>query len=261
MSKRNYTEIECEKIEHLLNDELILLVTATDLETEFTHKNLKPITGYTNIIQVFEGNYTYYFGMFGLYKVAHVQCTMGSISRASSIMTVSTALTKLKSKIVVMVGIAFGVDDTSQKIGDVFISESIIPYNTKRVGSNKEISRGIEAQSSQILLDRFKNIKDWDHITSQDKKSEIIFTRLLSGEELVDNLEHRNNLIAKFSDSKGGEMEGAGVYSACGNKIDWILVKGICDFADGEKGKNKSGNSYNSSPKPKFKIVQFYNCL
>ena len=90
MSKQDYIEIECEKIEHLLKEDLILLVTATDLETEFTHFNLKPIDSYTNIIQVFEGNQTYYFGMFGLYKVAHVQCAMGSISRASSIMTVST---------------------------------------------------------------------------------------------------------------------------------------------------------------------------
>ena len=242
MSKQDYIEIECEKIEHFLNSELILLVTATDLETEFTHDLLKPIEGYNNIIQVFEGNQTYYFGMFGLYKVAHVQCAMGSISRASSIMTVSTALSKLKSKVVIMVGIAFGVDETSQKIGDIFVAESIIPYNSKRVGKTKEVSRGIEAQSSQILLNRFKNIKNWEHTTVQDKKSEIIFTRLLSGEELVDNLEHRNNLITLFPDSKGGEMEGAGVYSACGNKIDWILVKGICDFADGEKGKNKKQN-------------------
>lgn len=242
MSKQNYIEIECEKIKHFLNEELILLVTATDLETAYTHTNLKPLDGYNNIIQVFEGNQTYYFGMFGLYRVAHVQCAMGSISRASSIMTVSTALGKLKSKIVIMIGIAFGIDETSQKIGDVFVAESVIPYNNKRVGKDKDISRGIETQSSQILLNRFKNIKNWEHTTIEGNKSDLIFTRLLSGEELVDNLEHRNSLVAQYPDSKGGEMEGAGVYSACGNKIDCILVKGICDFADGEKGKNKKQN-------------------
>lgn len=242
MSKQEYIEIECEKIEHLLKDDLILLVTATDLETEYTHINLKPMDGYTKIIQVFEGNQTYFFGMFGLYKVAHVQCAMGSISRASSIMTVSTALGKLKSKIVIMVGIAFGVDENSQNIGDVFVAESVIPYNIRRIGKSKNIPRGIETQSSQILLNRFKNIKNWNHITMQDNKSEVIFTRLLSGEELVDNLEHRNSLVEQYPDSKGGEMEGAGVYSACGSKIDCILVKGICDFADGEKGKNKRQN-------------------
>jgi len=35
-------------------------------------------------------------------------------------------------------------------------------------------------------------------------------------------------------------MEGAGVYSACqDNHTDWILVKSICDFADGKKGNKK----------------------
>lgn len=242
MSKQEYIEIEFEKIEHFLNDELILLVTATDLETKFTHKSLNPLNGYTKIIQVFTGSQTYFLGMFGIYPIVHVQCAMGSLSRASSIMTVTTALSKLKSKVVIMVGIAFGVDETSQKIGDVFIAESVIPYNSKRVGKTKNISRGIEAQSSQVLLNRFKNVKNWEHTTVQNNKSELIFTRLLSGEELVDSLEHRNTLVAQYPDSKGGEMEGAGVYSACGNKIDCILVKGICDFADGEKGKNKKQN-------------------
>jgi hypothetical protein len=38
----------------------------------------------------------------------------------------------------------------------------------------------------------------------------------------------------------GGEMEGAGLYVACQDKkVDWILVKGICDWADGEKGQDK----------------------
>lgn len=237
-----YIEIRCDKIDYLFDSDLILIVTATDLETRFTHQKLAPLQGYAEIIRVYEGSQTYYLGMFGKYKIAHVQCAMGSISRDSSIMTVSTALAKLKSKVVIMIGIAFGVDELKQKIGDVLVAESVIPYNSKRVGELSTIQRGIEAQSSQILLNRFKNIRNWEHITGEGKKAELIFTRILSGEELVDNLEHRNKLIEEFKDSKGGEMEGAGLYAACGNKIDWILVKGICDFADGRKAINKKLN-------------------
>jgi hypothetical protein len=37
-------------------------------------------------------------------------------------------------------------------------------------------------------------------------------------------------------------MEGAGLYVASHHhKVDWIVIKAICDWADGEKGKNKSG--------------------
>lgn len=36
-------------------------------------------------------------------------------------------------------------------------------------------------------------------------------------------------------------MEGAGLYVSCNeHKVDWIIVKSICDFADGNKGENKA---------------------
>jgi len=242
MDSINYKEEELEKIQNLFDGSLILIVSATDIETNSIHSKITPLDGFDSIIKHFDGNLTYYFGVFGCYKIAHVQCAMGSISRDSSIMTVSTALQKLHSKVVIMIGIAFGVDEVKQKIGDVLIAESVIPYDTKRVGKKDIIHRGMEAQSSQLLVNRFKNIRTWEHIINGGSKAKTIFTRLLSGEELVDNVKRRVELTKSFPDSKGGEMEGAGVYSACGNKIDWILVKGICDFANGDKGENKKNN-------------------
>lgn len=241
MSDSKYVECNLEEvISHCQND-LILLVTATDIETEHTHLQMKPINGFVKISKVFEGDLTYYFGTLGNYAVAHVQTSsMGSISRGSSIMTVTSALQLLNTSVVIMVGIAFGVDNEKQNIGDVLISESIIPYNSKRVGKEGDVQRGIEAPSSKTLLNRFKNIRTtWEYLNADGGKAKLIPTRLLSGEELVDNLDYRNKLIAENPDSKGGEMEGAGVYAACDGKADWIVVKGICDFADGEKGKGK----------------------
>lgn len=235
-----YKEIDQVEIAHFLKGGLILIVTATDVESNTTHQKLKPLLGHDSILKVFIGDHTYYLGVLGVYNIVHVQCSMGSISRDSSIMTVTNALNATKTKVVVMVGIAFGVDEEKQQIGDVLLSESIIPYNLKRVGKKKTIQRGIEAPSSKILLNRFKNIKTtWQHFLPNGNQPKLITTRLLSGEELVDNLTHRNKLIKANPESKGGEMEGAGVYAACDGKADWIIIKGICDFADGDKGIGK----------------------
>jgi nucleoside phosphorylase len=39
----------------------------------------------------------------------------------------------------------------------------------------------------------------------------------------------------------GGEMEGAGLYvSSLEHKVDWIVIKAICDWADGNKSKYKT---------------------
>ena len=237
----SYDEIFLENIGRDSLRGLILIVTATDLETKGVHNYLTPFPDFKMILKIFEGDQTYYLGMLGKYKVVHVQCAMGSISRASSIMTISSALELLNCRVVIMVGIAFGVDESKQKIGDVLVAESIIPYNSKRVGNEETIYRGIEAPSSKKLLNRFKSVKTtWEYLVEGEKRSEMIPTRLLSGEDLIDNKDYRNSLILENPDSKGGEMEGAGVYAACDGKADWILIKGICDFADGEKGKNKS---------------------
>ncbi|WP_298138088.1 hypothetical protein [Flavobacterium sp.] len=236
----NYLEVNKKKIEALCKGELILIVTATDTETENTHKILKPFPEEKKILKFHDNNITYYFGVLGKYKVAQVQCSMGSISRTSSISTVLSSLSLLKSKVVLMVGIAFGVDDLKQKIGDVLISESIIPYNNKRIGVTETINRGTEIPASSVLLSRFKSAKlQWEFQNNDGEKLNIIFTRLLSGEELIDNKEYRNSLTNIFPECQGGEMEGAGIASACDGKADWILVKGICDFADGNKHHDK----------------------
>jgi nucleoside phosphorylase len=63
----------------------------------------------------------------------------------------------------------------------------------------------------------------------------------MTGDKLVDNVDYRKQLQAFESEAIGGEMEGAGLYvSGYDHKVDWIVVKAICDFADGNKGVEKT---------------------
>jgi len=240
MKKDKYIESDYDKLTHLFNGQLILLVTATDTELNETRSKLTPLNNFDGVLKVFKGNHTYYIGMFGKYGVALVQTgNMGSMANGS-IMTVKTALDNIKSPIVIMIGIAFGVDDIKQNIGDVLISETIIPYELKRIGEKENIPRGVEAQASQFLLSRFKSISTWEYLLEDKSKAKYIFAKLLSGEKLIDNKQERDELLKVYPEAKGGEMEGAGVSSACSeSKTDWILVKGICDFADGKKGRDQ----------------------
>ena len=242
MSLPKYIEESWEIASSLVNGNLILLMTATDLETDALHNFIKPIDNYSSIIKTFHDSHTYYIGTFGNYEIAHVQSGMGSISREGSILTTSDAVRLLKPKFVLMIGIAFGIDETKQKIGDVLVSEAIIPYNSKRVGEKETIARGITAAASKTILNRFKNLRTWEHFIDELNKSELICGNILSGEELIDNKIHRDKLLEENPTAKGGEMEGAGLLSACDGKVEWIIVKGICDFADGNKGSNKTRN-------------------
>ena len=54
----------------------------------------------------------------------------------------------------------------------------------------------------------------------------------------------RDQLLALEPEAIGGEMEGIGLYTAAqGEKVDWILVKAICDWADGNKETDKTSKA------------------
>ena len=64
----------------------------------------------------------------------------------------------------------------------------------------------------------------------------------VSGEKLLDNPTYRNFLKMKFKEAMALDMEGLGVASASSfNRVyDWIVIKGISDLGDGNKGTNKT---------------------
>ena len=70
--------------------------------------------------------------------------------------------------------------------------------------------------------------------------AKVRFGVVLTGEKLVDNIDFRDQLRSFEPEAIGGEMEGAGLYVACQDKkVDWILIKAICDWADGNKAQDK----------------------
>lgn len=235
MSK-NYNEIRKEEVQS--SDYNFLIVTATDTETKAFHE-LMP----ESIPQVISNSITYYLGQVGQYNIIHIQCQqMGSISPGGSTLTIHKALQEWPSiKAVIMIGICFGIDDSKQHIGDVVISSSISNYETRRIGKDKELARGETYHSDRCLLNAFNNLKrSWENIGSDGNIKELIIGEYVSGEKLVDNIEFRTKLLSEKPEAKAGEMEGNGLVAACvAESIPWILVKSICDFGDGNKGKDK----------------------
>lgn len=173
-------------------------------------------------------------------SVYMMQCEMGSMGLGSSLLTTGKGINALSPDAVVMVGIAFGVDAKKQSIGDVLISQQLMLYDLQRVGIKDNrpnlIPRGDRPHASPWLLDRFRNAEaHWN-----DSKIKVRIGLILSGDKLVDNIDFRQQLKDIEPEAIGGEMEGAGLYTACQDaKVDWILVKSICDWADGHKSYKK----------------------
>ena len=236
----NYKEVEDHFIDKYRDKFNLLILTATKVEKEVLHENMTPLPGQTEILEIKNKKYTYYIGVFGAFYAVHVSCNeMGSMGRNSSAITAVDGIETWAPSVALMVGIAFGADKKKQKIGDVLISERILPYDPKRVGKEETVSRGKEGPASSLLLDRYKSITGWD-FNHENGIPKIITGLILSGETLLDNTPLKKQMIKEHPEAIGGEMEGPGIYAACDGRVnDWILVKGICDWADGNKKKDK----------------------
>jgi nucleoside phosphorylase len=216
----------------------VLLVTVNTIETKAV---LDAVEKYDT---QHDGNLTYYdLGKLGDVRLFLVRSGMGSVGPDAATVTISEAIARLKPSAIVATGIAFGVDPRKQKIGEILISQQVSLYGPQRDsttsdGKLQRIPRGDRVHASPRLLARFK-----DGEIHWRNGPKLRFGLMLSGDELIDNLERRNELIHLEPEAIGGEMEAAGLYSVANReKVDWILVKAICDWADGNKAKNKKSN-------------------
>lgn len=235
-SKKKIDIVDKNTLESLKNEINIIIFTATEVEKRTALEFMNSLIDRDSVLEGYVENETYYVGRLGLYNVVLTMCKPGSVRSALSS---NDAFHFWSLKIAILCGICFGLNKKQQKIGDVLISEQVVSYEVERVGK-KKVPRGIPIPSSPILINRFKNETKWNFFIPRRNffflrkryKAKKIYGQILSGEKLVDDKKFRKNLIKKYPNAKGGDMEGAGIgRSAFNKKIDWILIKGISDWA------------------------------
>jgi nucleoside phosphorylase len=218
----------------------VLLVTVTEVEKQAV---LALFPGFTLLHRSAQ---TYYnLGLVGGARVYLVQQpNMGSSDAGGSTLTIYKGIQDLAPTTVVMVGIAFGFNREKFALGDILVSEYIQPYEHQKVSSNEQnqpifLSRGTRSAVSPRLLGLFKsNAQGWSG-------QPVAFGTILSGEKLIDNVGYRDQIRNFAPEALGGEMEGGGLVAASrdhAHRVDWILVKAISDWANGEKEVDKSLN-------------------
>lgn len=215
----------------------ILLVTVTTVETRALQAALIEATGRQPTVRNIDGFPYKDFGRLGDYEVWHQISGMGSGGIDGSQEAVRRGISSVSPVAVLMVGIAFGVDPKKQPIGTILVSKQIQTYELQRVNKDASITlRGDKVSASPMLLNWVAHAEiEWPESEPEVKKGLV-----LSGEKLVDNKDFRDQLVQIAPGALGGEMEGAGVYAASQTaKVEWLLVKAVCDWADGNKAEDK----------------------
>jgi nucleoside phosphorylase len=213
----------------------ILLVTVTEIEAQAI-LNCSPSPMKHFIDQV-----VYYdFGSIGSARTVMARST--HIGPFAAIHCVNEGIEHFSPRTVIIVGVAFGFQPHEQKIGDILIAKQIMngDFQKIRTGSDNQpviLPRGAGIPVTDRLLNSFQAAQlDWT------TPPHIHFGQIVSSSRLIDHEGTRDELLHSFPEAIGGEMEGHGFCDACSRKkVDWILVKAICDWADGNKDQNKDG--------------------
>jgi nucleoside phosphorylase len=189
----------------------VLLVTVNEHETRAVLTAFEQATGSpARPIPVDDRIYRD-LGVLNGTRICHALSQMGAVGRGAAQETVDKGIRALRPDAVIAVGIAFGINQQKQAIGDILISEQIFLYDLQRYGQDI-IPRGDKTSASPRLINFFKGIAQ-----TSWKGASIRPGLILSGEKLVDNLDYRTQLTTFEREAVGGEMEGAGLYVASSN--------------------------------------------
>jgi len=218
----------------------VLLMTAKLEETKAVIAACEQETGISYVSE---------FGRVGVYYDLHiiggartflVQSEQSKGGPGGAILTAQDGIRELSPSAIILVGVGFGMQIKGQRMGDILISHQLLDYELQRVGQDQDgvyiiCSRGARADASTRLLARIYNgLLNWTEPAAH-------VGLLLSGDKLVDNVDFREQLRRIEPEAIGGEMEGAGLYAAAQREhVDWIVIKAVCDWADGKKNYQKT---------------------
>lgn len=240
-----------------IRDNCVLLVTASDVETDQVTRRLSGLSGearprklYANpgisyeIVNEAGVRVTvarpivYYVGSFGSLNVVLIQCAQGSMGPSASEILTARAIQDWKPMAVICVGVGFATNTSDLSPGDVLVSELLCPYEHRKIyPDGRTQCRAHPLVASENLLKEFHSNPEWTF--EQHERLPTIephYGALLTGEKLINNLAFRDQLLDLYPDAIGGEMEGAGIAAAAiASGVPWIVVKGVMDWADGNK--------------------------
>ncbi|CAH3113177.1 unnamed protein product [Porites lobata] len=222
----------------------VLLVTVKDCEFLSCYNEL------TDPYRYYYKDVGYvYFNNFQSYeekvKVALLRCNEGSIGPSSSLIAVKNAAPILQPKAVISVGACSGLNPDKTKLGDVVVSAKLTTYASKVVTSEQDQWAGMSSHVSKLFSKIILNCADgWQAPLKnpEDRQVKVHCNgEFLSGPEEIRAQWRRKELVDRHPLAAVVEMEGEGVFAAAfDSQLEWLIVKGIADFADGEQATAES---------------------
>jgi nucleoside phosphorylase len=128
----------------------VLLVTVNKYETKALLRAFERATGTQARVVPIENRFYRDLGTVNGTRIFHALSEPGAAGPGAAQQAVDSAVRALNPGAVIAVGIAFGIDEEKQRIGDILLSKQLRLYDLQRVGS-EVILRGDRPHAVEII--------------------------------------------------------------------------------------------------------------
>jgi nucleoside phosphorylase/tetratricopeptide (TPR) repeat protein len=217
----------------------LLILTVKEPELLAVFELLEPFPDQTKILGYLSEYWMYYFGRFGPYNTVLLASHTAGIEAA--LHSLGDAIRQWHPRLVINVGIAWGADPSTQKLGDVLVAQKVV--NTDNI--RHEMSNIVESSPIPEIDTRSLSTIEtckllWNFNNVHDQKCQVHTGLYLGSNSLLNSPDRKKKFLQRHQRAIGGEMESYAVYAAAArSKIPWMVIKGISDWGDGTKSPNK----------------------
>lgn len=226
-SDSNYIFTDSNRLRMELSKCRVMIITANPIEKAIFHRMICQKTK-RRIVRIFYENTTYYILKWDEYWVAHIhQTETGANKNLGTNFALNEALKYFTPNVIISLGIAFGIDYRTQKIGEVIVSKRVLPYS-----ENKRDEDRIKPDRSQDkALDYWLQVR---LVNTNGFLDGVIYGDVLTGGSVMSSFKEKDQVCAGYTNADfvvGGEMEGNALFQIAQiNDIPGVIIKGICDW-------------------------------
>ena len=237
--------------EDIVKDIDIILVTATITEYRAVVRTAKPTgsNGKKYVKVTTEDGPKFMLGSYGMNTVAIIRTDRGPKETREMLMKVQPIV---KAKYVIAIGICYGMNNAKSKLGDIIVAESVWDIsqshviNGKKKFNPKVYPTGAKLQQKFADHDTFTVLPD---VTSVN----IHYGILVTEDTFVASQNHKKDILEQIPKAIGGEKEAEGINAAATHgKYEWIVIKAITDWGDGNIEPYREWQEYASIAAARF---------
>jgi len=211
----------------------VLIMVAKELERDAVMAAVKAVNDTQHRLDFAGDRGVFFLGDIGGVRIMLAQSAEPGAANPNGMLMSASEITRFyRPRYLILTGVCYGLREDRQQIGDVLVSVRVIDIDHRSDVDGVVRIRGVNVPPSTRLLSRLQASTAGEPAATAADQFDVHFGPMLSSTTLVNSPSGRAQIKDLAPNALGGDMESVAVYTAAAaHDAEWIVVKGISDFA------------------------------